>query len=164
MTTIHSAIRCVCMNVCDYLLTYQVDLNEDEEGMYGVARSLFISDSDKRKSFCLQFKVCKYARVSKHNTIAALLSEKVRVFLRHNHTIPYHTIPYHTIPYHTTQIFNTRPQIRDFGTFISHPIRVISKPSKKKQHSNTAELTIDYASEICLYSRLKAQSVRSSII
>eukprot|EP01147_Barroeca_monosierra_P004676 gene4676-8621_t len=80
------------------------------ESLYGSSRSLYISDADKRRSFCLHFKT----------------------------------------------FFSNG---RDVGTFTSKPIKVISKPSKKKQSTkNNPEMCIEHGREIALFNRARSQS------
>jgi recombining binding protein (suppressor of hairless) len=75
--------------------------------MQGWARTLFITDTDKRKSFALH----------------------IKMFHEEGH---------------------------DHGTFRSKPIKVISKPSKKKQSVKTnPDICIEYGSEIALFSRVR---------
>eukprot|EP00051_Salpingoeca_urceolata_P019586 m.287565 g.287565 ORF g.287565 m.287565 type:complete len:528 (+) comp19445_c0_seq4:1886-3469(+) len=86
---------------------YHVDLEETD--FVGMARNLYISDQDKRKSFYLHLKV-----------------------------------------FYSNQ--------RDIGTFCSKPVKVISKPSKKKQSSANLDMCIESGSEICLFNRVRAQA------
>eukprot|EP00055_Hartaetosiga_balthica_P014255 m.77448 g.77448 ORF g.77448 m.77448 type:complete len:684 (+) comp8543_c0_seq9:99-2150(+) len=86
---------------------HEIQLNDN---LYGTCRTLFIPDSDKRKSLCLYFKC----------------------------------------------FFDSG---RDIGTFKSKPIKVISKPSKKKVNSkNNTDTCIEDGSEIVLFNRVRAQS------
>eukprot|EP00730_Choanoeca_flexa_P018665 TRINITY_DN9087_c0_g1_i5.p1 TRINITY_DN9087_c0_g1~~TRINITY_DN9087_c0_g1_i5.p1 ORF type:complete len:669 (+),score=194.09 TRINITY_DN9087_c0_g1_i5:160-2166(+) len=76
----------------------------------GVARTLYIQDSDKRKSFCLHLKT----------------------------------------------FFIKDKEGRDVGTFASKPLRVISKPSKKKQSVKTnPDLCMEDGCEIVLFNRMR---------
>lgn len=47
----------------------------------------------------------------------------------------------------------------DIGTFASRPIKVISKPSKKKQSVNNPEMCVENNTEISLFNRVRAQAV-----
>ncbi|KAJ8652494.1 hypothetical protein O0I10_011892 [Lichtheimia ornata] len=50
--------------------------------------------------------------------------------------------------------------IPNFGTFVSKPIKVISKPSKKKQNSaKHPELYVQHGSTIALFNRIHSQTV-----
>ena len=83
---------------------HQIDLDSN---MQGWARALFITDTDKRKSFALHLK-----------------------------------------------LFHDKGH--DHGTFRSRPIKVISKPSKKKQSVKTnPDICIEHGSEIALFSRVR---------
>nr|CDI53034.1 related to J kappa-recombination signal binding protein [Melanopsichium pennsylvanicum 4] len=48
---------------------------------------------------------------------------------------------------------------RLLGTFPSRPIKVISKPSKKRQSSRNTELCVNHGSVISLFHRLRSQTV-----
>ena len=45
----------------------------------------------------------------------------------------------------------------DVGTFLSKPLRVISKPTKKKQAVFNSEMCIDSGAEIALFNRVRSQ-------
>ena len=79
------------------------------DNLSGIARTLYISDSDRRKRFCLQ----------------------VKIFYDNG---------------------------RDLGTFSSKPIKVISKPTRKKSSVANADMCIESGSEIALFNRIRSQA------
>uniref|UniRef100_H3CI19 Recombination signal binding protein for immunoglobulin kappa J region like n=1 Tax=Tetraodon nigroviridis TaxID=99883 RepID=H3CI19_TETNG len=78
--------------------------------MFACAKSLFISDQDKRKHFCLL----------------------LRLFLGHR---------------------------QEVGLFQSRLIKVISKPSQKRQSMRNADREISSCSRVALFNRLRSQTV-----
>lgn len=85
------------------------ELIDLESNTFGLARNLFISDTDRRKSFCLNFKLFYKSE-------------------------------------------------RDIGSFLSRPMKVISKPSKKKQSASNAEMCIECGTTVSLFNRVRAQA------
>ncbi|XP_061641511.1 recombining binding protein suppressor of hairless-like protein isoform X1 [Phyllopteryx taeniolatus] len=85
----------------------------DTAGMLACAKSLFISDQDKRKHFRLL----------------------LRLFL---------------------EVGSSRQEV---GSFHSRPIKVISKPSQKRQTMKNADLCISASSRVALFNRLRSQTV-----
>jgi hypothetical protein len=93
----------------DHQTSQPVPLFDD---MTGVARTLYISDSDRRKRFCLQIKL----------------------------------------------FYDTGRECRDLGEFSSKPLRVISKPTRKKASVANTDMCVDSGSEIALFNRIRSQA------
>jgi recombining binding protein (suppressor of hairless) len=93
-------------------------LNFDSKN-FGAAKTLFISDSDKRKNFQLN----------------------VKLF-------------YDVSPIACTTLTNT-----DIGVFQSKKIKVISKPSKKKQSVKNSEFCIESGTKVAVFNRLRSQTI-----
>ncbi|KAF7207571.1 recombining binding protein suppressor of hairless-like protein isoform X1 [Nothobranchius furzeri] len=86
------------------------DEQPNSRKLFACAKSLFISDQDKRKHFCLL----------------------LRLFLGNR---------------------------QDVGSFQSRMIKVISKPSQKRQSMKNADLCISSCSRVALFNRLRSQTV-----
>lgn len=86
------------------------DEQPNSRQMFACAKSLFISDQDKRKHFCLL----------------------LRLFLGNR---------------------------QELGSFQSKMIKVISKPSQKRQSMKNADLCISSCSRVALFNRLRSQTV-----
>ncbi|CAF93580.1 unnamed protein product [Tetraodon nigroviridis] len=103
----------MCLDSCSQSQADAFKLVFDQQSnskMFACAKSLFISDQDKRKHFCLL----------------------LRLFLGHR---------------------------QEVGLFQSRLIKVISKPSQKRQSMRNADLCISSCSRVALFNRLRSQTV-----
>uniref|UniRef100_A0A3Q3ESQ2 Recombination signal binding protein for immunoglobulin kappa J region-like n=1 Tax=Labrus bergylta TaxID=56723 RepID=A0A3Q3ESQ2_9LABR len=97
--------RSGCISLSHTLLSFP-----SPQQMFACAKSLFISDQDKRKHFCLL----------------------LRLFVGNR---------------------------QEVGSFQSRMIKVISKPSQKRQSMKNADLCISSCSRVALFNRLRSQTV-----
>ncbi|XP_074532301.1 recombining binding protein suppressor of hairless-like protein [Halichoeres trimaculatus] len=104
----------MCLDSCSQSQADTFKLVFDEQPnsrqMFACAKSLFISDQDKRKHFCLL----------------------LRLFLGNR---------------------------QEVGSFQSRMIKIISKPSQKRQSMKNADLCISSCSRVALFNRLRSQTV-----